>query len=369
MIKIRKRSKHIEAVSIIILLSFFILSNAQAKPSVDLGYTSGKACEQVTIAITLKNEPGVEIAATSNDIGYDSSYLTPKQCILGPAGEEASKTLASNIVEPGLYRVGILSLSNLNPIPNGILAYITFEISCGAPAGKYNLINNPSCSSPGGDPIVADGKNGSIEVIGAGTTSSTTTTPIPPPSSSTTTNLITSTTTIVSTTTITSTTTLSSSTTTAVPPPITTSTSSSTTTSISLLWPVAYEGMWGEKRDEKLVLMRVFRDEVLFNMDIGREYIFTLYDNSLEIVLLLILEPSLTVGTAEVLNELIPCMESLLYSDEMKVSQDTIDNVMSLFDQFETQASPKLKAAINKFKEDITTGEVLEKLEFIEIEK
>lgn len=366
MIRIRKRSKHSEAVSIIILLSFFIIGNAQARPSVDLGNTSAKVCEQVTIAITLTNQPGVEISATSNDIGYDSYYLTPKQCTLGPAGEEASKTLASNIVEPGLYRVGILSLSNLNPIPNGILAYITFEISCGAPAGKYNLINEPSCSSPGGDPIVADGKNGSIEVIGAGTTSSTTTTPIPPPSSSTTTYLITSTTTIVSTTTITSTTILSSSTTTAVPPP-TTSTSSSTTTSISLLWPMAYEGMWGEKKNEKLVLMRVFRDEVLFNTDIGREYIFTLYDNSLEIVLLLILEPSLTVKTAEVLNELIPSIESLLYSDAMGVSRNTIGNVISLLDQFEAKGSPKLRVAINKFKEDITRGEIFEKLEFIEI--
>ena len=175
---------------------------------------------------------------------------------------------------------------------------------------------------------------------------------------------------IVSTTTSVSpstTTSLSPSTTTSVSPSTSTISStssivSSSTTSISLLWPMAYDKMWGAGKDENLLLLRLFRDEILLNTEFGREYVFMLYNNSLEIVTLLLQEPSLTMQTKEVIDELLIGIESLLYADEIQTSQDTIDNVVSLLNNFKSYASPKLKTAIKKLKKDINEGEVFKRL-------
>ena len=73
------------------------------------------------------------------DIGYNSTYLTPVNATIGPAGQTGRETVASNIVSPGLFRVGVFSSSNLSPIGNGIVANVTFEISCDAPFNTYGL--------------------------------------------------------------------------------------------------------------------------------------------------------------------------------------------------------------------------------------
>lgn len=198
-----------------------------------------------------------------------------------------------------------------------------------------------------------------------------TTTSVPMPVAITTTIPNSSTTTIAGNTTTsienTSSTTTSSPTTTTSAPSLT-STSSTTKPPLSLFWPMAYDKMWNTKKNENLLLLRVFRDEVLLNTDVGREYTFLLYDNSLEIAILLLQEPSLTTQTREVIDELLMSVESLLYNDEMEISQDTIDNFVTLLDQFETKASPKLKTALNKVRRDIYKGELLKQLEISIIE-
>ena len=131
----------------------------------------------------------------------------------------------------------------------------------------------------------------------------------------------------------------------------------------TLFWPIAYNKMWGTKKNENLLLLRVFRDEILRNTVVGRECIFLLYDNSLEIATLLLKEPSLTLKTREVIDELLLSVESLLHNDEMEISQDTIDNFVTLLDQFETKASPKLKTTINKVRREIDKGKILKQLE------
>jgi hypothetical protein len=137
---------------------------------------------------------------------------------------------------------------------------------------------------------------------------------------------------------------------------------SSTTTSISQIWPLLYDVMWGNKKERNLFFLRAFRDEVLVNTDVGREYIFMLYKNSLEIAILLLQEPSLTTQTGEVINELLISIDSLLYNDKMAISQDTIDNFESLLDQFENKASPGLKTAIKRLRKDIREEKIFKQL-------
>ena len=152
------------------------------------------------------------------DIGYNSTYLTPVSATIGPAGQQAGKNVASNIVSPGLFRVGVFSSSNLSPIGNGIVAYVTFEISCDAPFVTYGLSNTPSAATPEGVDVPTGGSDGSIQVV----EESTSTTTIQP----------TTTTSVITTTTIQSTTTTSVITSTTIQPTTTTSLITSTTTSV-----------------------------------------------------------------------------------------------------------------------------------------
>lgn len=130
------------------------------------------------------------------------------------------------------------------------------------------------------------------------------------------------------------------------------------TVACSLLWPMAYDEMWGEKQYENLLLLRALRDGVLQNTPMGKEYISLLYDNSLEVALLLIQHPLLADHTREVIDMLLPYIESLLNHNEIEVNQDTIDTLESLLNDFEAHASPNLKAAIVKAKKDIHSGEI-----------
>ena len=103
-----------------VLLSLFLAGAAQATPTVDLGTASGSPGAQVIISVTLTNDGIAPVAGVATDIGYNSEFLTPVSVAVGPAGTAAGKSAASNIVSPGLYRVGIFSSANVNNIGNGV---------------------------------------------------------------------------------------------------------------------------------------------------------------------------------------------------------------------------------------------------------
>ncbi len=160
--------------TIITMLTLLLIAgSAMANPVVDLGAGSGSPCGQVVIPMTLTNDALVPVAAVSMDIGYNSTYLTPINATIGPAGQLAGKSVAKNIVTPGLFRVGVFSSSDLSTIGNGIVAYVTFEISCDAPLASYTLTNTPSTATPEGVDVDTDGSDGSIQV-GEGSTTTTT---------------------------------------------------------------------------------------------------------------------------------------------------------------------------------------------------
>ncbi|MFC1591958.1 cohesin domain-containing protein [Thermodesulfobacteriota bacterium] len=152
------------AACLAVLLSLITAGAARAALQLNLGSATGEACDQVTLAITLQNESGTSVSATSNDIAYSSQYLTVVSASLGPAAEAAGKSIIQNAVSNGLYRVGVVSMANLNAIPDGIVAYVTFEIDCGAPETFYSIQNTPSGSTPQGDPVDVSGTSGTITV-------------------------------------------------------------------------------------------------------------------------------------------------------------------------------------------------------------
>jgi len=156
---------------IALLLTISLCGTAWAASELDMGSDIARPGEEVIIPIFLTNEMGTVVAGASTDITYDSAHLTPIDATIGPAGSAAGKEVVKNIVEPGLYRVGILSTSNVTPIPDGLVANITFRVNAGAPEGTYQLGNNPSCSTPQGTPVATVGGAGIIEVTSSTTTS------------------------------------------------------------------------------------------------------------------------------------------------------------------------------------------------------
>jgi hypothetical protein len=125
---------------------------------------------------------------------------------------------------------------------------------------------------------------------------------------------------------------------------------------------MAYDKMWGVKKDKNLLLLRISRDEILLTTEVGREYIFILYNNSFEIVMLLLQDTSLLIQTRELLDEFLLNIESLLYNNEIEIRQHTIDSLKSLLNQFKSKASPKLKTIINKVERDIDKREIFGQL-------
>ena len=166
-----------------LILVVFLSGTALADVQLDLGsaplYPEEEDIfpgDEVQIPIFLSNYPnGPIIVATSNEITYDSAYLTPLPPTLGPKGQEAGKNIRSNITEPGFYIVGVFATNqNLNtPIADGIVVYARFRINSNAPAGIYMLGNKAGCTTADGADIPVSGTDGFIDVSGANSSTTT----------------------------------------------------------------------------------------------------------------------------------------------------------------------------------------------------
>lgn len=127
-------------------LAFFtMMSGAAQAIRLDLGTASGTPGSDVTIPITLDYLGATpNIAATSNDIGFNTGLLENPTASLGPAGTAANKMVIQNLRSPGVFRVGVIGL-NQNIIQGGIAAYVTFRIKSGATPGGYEFNEYSFC--------------------------------------------------------------------------------------------------------------------------------------------------------------------------------------------------------------------------------
>ena len=344
---------------ILISLSYvFILTCNLEAATLTVGSASGSPGEKdIPIPINLNSTPSEEVCSFNFDLRFDASRISFKEVTLGPKAKEAGKSLSFSQPHFDIVRIMVVGF-NQNKIENGTVLNLTFDILNTAPSGKAELIiTDPAISdcSPQADPLPVTTEDGGIIVEGNPTDSTTTTSTNSP------TTIITTTSTTIrplpDTTTTTSTTDMSTSSTTSI-----NSTSSSTTSSVLQFWPLLYDEMWGNKKDQNLFLLRDFRRVILINTEVGREYVFILYDNSFEIAVLLLQDPSLTELASEVANGILLSMESLVYNDEMIMDQKTIDDFESLLNHFESKASPKLKFVIKKIKKDINDEMIFNQL-------
>jgi hypothetical protein len=87
-----------------------------------------------------------------------------------------------------------------------------------------------------------------------------------------------------------------------------------------------------------------------------------LYSNSIEILFLLLQDPIAVKLASEVADEFLVSIQTLLYHDEMTISQKAIDDFESLLEYIEPKASPNLKTAIEKVKKEIKDEFVIKQL-------
>jgi hypothetical protein len=127
-------------------------------------------------------------------------------------------------------------------------------------------------------------------------------------------------------------------------------------------WSLSYAKLWGVQKDANLLLLRTFREEVLNSTEAGRQITHRLYDNSMELSLLLVVNPALARQARELADELLTSVELRLYTGEAVIRQQAVQDMAALLDQFATKASPKLQGDLGYIREALCAGALLDEL-------
>jgi hypothetical protein len=146
------------------------------QPQIVLGKVSGAAGQKVKVNATLQSG-GQKLAGTQNDIGFDPAQISipaksngkPDCAANGALGKEGTafsflpagcKTGACTSV-----RALVLSLSSVDPIPDGAMLYTcTVQISSAAKGAQALSPSRVGFSSPSGQAVNGGGVNGSVTV-------------------------------------------------------------------------------------------------------------------------------------------------------------------------------------------------------------
>jgi hypothetical protein len=150
------------------------------RPTLALSRAHGRPGAAVRVSATL-DTGGASVAGTQNDIVYDPAQIAVAATSRGKPDCRANTGLgkegtAFSFLPPGCragrggsctsVRALVLSLSNVDPIPNGSALYTcNMQIAANASAGVQKLSNTRvGFSSPTGQSIAGSGGDGSITV-------------------------------------------------------------------------------------------------------------------------------------------------------------------------------------------------------------
>ena len=156
----------------------------------------------------------------------------------------------------------------------------------------------------------------------------------------------------------TSSTTTSPGTSTSTSPSTTTSAGTSTTTTepSSNSWKLAYAMMWEEEMEQKLSLLRAFRNEVVVRNEAVKNYVSLLYQHSSEVAGVFIKNPLLCLETRKLVEVMLPSIESFFETKKLSLTAGQKDTVESFLNQFELKVTPELKGIIQNFRKDLRDG-------------
>ncbi len=150
----------------LLVVIFWSASFAEAAPTMTVGSATAEPGGTVTVPVTLSNEAGVELSSLALDVFFSTDLIADIEASKGPAAEEAGKSLVANLVQPGQYRVGVISWSNKDAIGDGVVLYLQITVASSAPAKTAVLDASPSGSTPDADSVAIIGQDGAITIFG-----------------------------------------------------------------------------------------------------------------------------------------------------------------------------------------------------------
>ena len=141
-------------------------------------------------------------------------------------------------------------------------------------------------------------------------------------------------------------------------PATTTSSGTSTTTTepSSNSWKLAYAMMWEEESEQKLSLLRTFRNKLMARNEVVRNYVSLLYQHSSEVAGVFIKHPSLCFEIRKLFEVLLPSIESFFETEQFSLRAGQKATVESFLNQFELEAPSVLKGIIRNFRKDLKDG-------------
>jgi hypothetical protein len=140
---------------------------------------------------------------------------------------------------------------------------------------------------------------------------------------------------------------------------VTTSVLTSTTTTTARLCPIE-ELSAGDQ--DKLGLVRQYRDTVLRKTPTGRAYVKLFYRHALEVTAILAKNPSIAADGRNILNTMLPKVETAVQGKAATISQAEIDGIISALNAIGSEAGPDLNRSIQRIKRDLRQKRVLDKI-------
>ena len=116
--------------------------------------------------------------------------------------------------------------------------------------------------------------------------------------------------------------------------------------------------MWGEDKEQKLSLLRSFRDKAVTRSYVLRNYVSLLYQHSSEIAGILIKNPLLCLSAKNVIESLLPNIELFFETEQLTLTVIQKGTVESFLNTFEETVSPELKGIIQNFRKDLRDGKL-----------
>ncbi len=107
--------------------------------------------------------------------------------------------------------------------------------------------------------------------------------------------------------------------------------------------------------------LRQFRDDVLLESALGRDYVHRLYDRSHEVALLLLLNPEIMSQARSVAQQLLPEIQHVLQGKTGFLSRPLLGDIFSLLQAMHSEAGPELQDLIQDVQKGLQDQAVLGK--------
>lgn len=122
-----------------------------------------------------------------------------------------------------------------------------------------------------------------------------------------------------------------------------------------------FEALLGRDSPE-LATLRLLRDAVLSSSTAGTRYSSLFYKHAFELNALLHSQPELRQRAYALIAALLPAAEELIVKNKAVIKKESLNELLSLFDDLSRRASPSLKRDFRGLQKEVRSGHVFKSL-------